>query len=94
MLLLLATACQKSAPETPYLRVTADSGRLYYADLRNTLHSPTGGFLAFRDLVTNESVRLPEGTYRTETVPFSEVERQRRKYMYNPSRPPRVEQDE
>ena len=93
LLLLLAAACQKGKPPSPYLRVTADTGRVYYADQRTMFHSPTAGFLSFRDLVTNESVRLQEGTYRGQEVPFSEVERWRHRYMYNPSRRPRVEND-
>ena len=74
--------------------MTADGGRLYFADARIMLHSPTAGFLSFRDLVTNESVRLQEGTYRTEEVPFTEVELWRERYMYNPSRRPHVENGE
>ena len=93
LLLLLTTACQRGQPPSPYLRVTEDSGRIYYADQRTLFHSPTAGFLSFRDLVTNESVRLPEGTYRRQEVPFSEIELWRQRYMYNPSRRPHVEND-
>jgi hypothetical protein len=88
--LVLMAACRKQEPQSPYVRITADDGRLYYADQRNALHSSTGGFLAFRDLVTNESVRLQGGTYTAEPVPFGEVEEQRQRYMYNPSQLPRA----
>ena len=93
LLLLLTAACQKGKPPSPYLRLTADTGRVYYADQRTMFHSPTAGFLSFRDLVTNQSVRLQEGTYRSQEVPFSEVERWRLRYMYNPSKPPSTEPD-
>jgi hypothetical protein len=90
--LALLVACARQEPPSPYVRVTAESGRIYYADQRNWLHSPTGGFLAFRDLVTAEKVRLRDGSYRTDYVPFAEVDRRRTEFMYNRSKPPRVDE--
>lgn len=90
--LALLAACRSSQIESPYLRVTADSGRIYYADTRNLLRSETGGFLAFRDLVTNEPVRLTNGTYSAQIVPFQEIDVRREEYMYNPARIPRVDE--
>lgn len=88
---LLFLACAPPKPQSPYLRVTEDGGRIYYADARNLLRSETGGFLSFRDLVTNEKVRLTNGTYTAEYVPFSEVQVRRNEHMYQPSKLPRVD---
>ncbi|MHC4958964.1 MAG: hypothetical protein ACYTGN_11375 [Planctomycetota bacterium] len=78
-------------PPSPYLRIAAHDGRLYFADRRNLFRSTEGGFLSFYDLVTNEKVRLAEGTYHSADVPYSEVERVRNDYMMQPSKLPRVD---
>jgi hypothetical protein len=88
-LLLFGVAC--SRPHSPFVRVTADDGRVYYADTQKTIHSEGGGFLAFRDLVTRESVRLKNGTYRAEECPPGEVQVRQDEYIADPSRKPRAE---
>jgi hypothetical protein len=85
---LLALAC--SAPRSSYVRVVAEDGRLYYANMDKALHSPSGGFLAFRDLVTGESVQLKNGSYLAQTCPQEEVAAQQQAFLDDPTRPPRV----
>jgi hypothetical protein len=90
--LLLAAACfAPRRPASPYLRIVHVSGRVYYADQRNLLLSSAGGFLSFYDLVTDEKVQLPNGTYTSQEVPYGEVKKAREAFMYNPSHPPTVE---
>lgn len=88
-LLVLAAAC-KSTPNTPYLRVTADDGRIYYAHKDRSLMSDSGGFLAFKDLVTREPVRLKNGTYRAEMCTRGEIAARQREYLDDPKHPPRA----
>lgn len=88
-MLLCASAC--SRPHSPFVRITADDGRVYYADTNRALHSPGGGFLAFRDLVTRENVRLKNGTYRAEECPVVEVQIRQDEYLADPGRKPRAE---
>lgn len=76
--------------DSPFLRVTADSGRVYYADMRRLLHSDAGGFLAFKDLVTLEEVRLENGTYHARVCPRREVDIRQQEYIHDPSHPPVV----
>ena len=87
---LLLAACA-TTETSPYLRVSADDGRIYYAHESRTLHSESGGFLAFKDLVTRESVRLKNGTYRMEPCPQGEVAHRQQEYLSDPTRPPRAE---
>jgi len=73
------------------VRITAEDGRVYYADTTRTLHSETGGFLSFRDVVTRESVRLKNGTYSAEECPVVEVQVRQDEYLADPTRKPRAE---
>lgn len=86
LLLLLAAAC--ASTPSPYTRVTADDGRVYYARMDYAFESRTGGFLTFKDLVTREDVRLSNGTYTTAECPREEVEFRQRRYLDDPSRIP------
>lgn len=82
----LLAAC--GGAHSPFLRVTADDGRVYYTRSDLSIHSPSGGFLAFRDLVTHEDVRLKNGTYRALECPPEEVEIRQRQFVADPARPP------
>ncbi|MHC4931034.1 MAG: hypothetical protein ACYTGV_02445 [Planctomycetota bacterium] len=86
---LLLSAC--GGQRSPFLRVTADSGRVYYTDMRQAYRSDTGGFLTFRDLVTREDVRLKNGTYHARECPQDEVQLRQMEYMDNPTKKPRIE---
>ncbi|MDH3592328.1 MAG: hypothetical protein OER88_10645 [Planctomycetota bacterium] len=87
----LVGACASSQPESEFVRITADTGRVYYANHHRTIHSESGGFLTFRDLITKESVRLKNGTYVAKFCPRGEVEVRQVEYLRNPTRPPRRE---
>jgi hypothetical protein len=84
--LLLAAAC--GGPRSPYVRIMADDGRVYYTHEELALHSPSGGFLTFRDLVTREQVQLKNGTYRALECPPSEVDIRQREYLDDPTHKP------
>jgi hypothetical protein len=86
LFLLLLGAC--AAPRSPFTRVTAEDGRLYYVRMDYAFKSVTGGFLTFRDLVTKEDVKLKNGTYSTEECPPEEVEYRQRRFIDDPSRKP------
>jgi len=73
---------------SPFVRVTADNGRVYYARWDMALHSPAGGFLTFKDLVTKEQVRLKNGTYVAKQCPESEVDIRQREYIEDPTHKP------
>jgi hypothetical protein len=73
---------------SPFVRVTADSGRVYYTRVELSFHSESGGFLTFRDLVTKEDVRLKNGTYTALECPPEEVDVRQREYLDDPSRKP------
>lgn len=92
-LLLVASfaACSSRPPESPFVRVTADDGRVYYADSERALHSPSGGFLTFRDLVTGETVRLKNGTYQAGICTREEVRERQVEYLQDPRRKPMAE---
>jgi hypothetical protein len=85
-LLLLLAAC--ASTPSPFLRVTADDGRVYYTRGEYALRSEAGGFLTFRDLVTHEDVRLKNGTYEAISCPPEEVDARQRRYIDDPSRKP------
>jgi hypothetical protein len=85
-ILLLAAACAPS--RSPFARVTSEDGRVYYARMDIAFHSEAGGFLAFRDLVTKESVRLKNGTYTALECPPEEVEVRQREFIDDPTRIP------
>jgi hypothetical protein len=85
--LLVLAACA-STPPSPYTRVTADDGRVYYARMDLAFDSRTGGFLSFRDLVTKEDVMLRSGTYTTAECPPEELDFRQRRYLDDPSRKP------
>ena len=86
--LLLAGACSRTPPSN-FVRITdQQSGRVYYANTDRSIHSEAGGFLTFRDLVTKESVRLPNGTYAAEFCPREEVEIRQVEYLRNPDKKP------
>lgn len=88
-LLLLAAAC--SRPQSPFVRIYAEDGRVYYARMDRALYTEAGGFLTFRDLVTKEQVRLPNGTYQALECPPDEVKQRQIEYLNDPTRPPRAE---
>ncbi|MHC4548349.1 MAG: hypothetical protein ACYTEZ_06180 [Planctomycetota bacterium] len=85
--LLLVAACT-GGERSPFVRVTAHDGRVYYARMDRALHSQAGGFLTFRDLVTKETVRLKNGTYVAEEVPPSEIAIRQQEYLDDPTRKP------
>lgn len=89
-LLPLLAACGPRRPQTPYVMIVHVSGRVYFSDLRNTLSSQTGGFVSFRDLVTNEPVRIQQGTYSTKETDWARIEEARKAYMYDSSKLPNV----
>jgi len=86
LVLLLASAC--GGPRSPYLRVTHDSGRVYYTRTDRALYIEKGGILTFRDLVTKEEVTLDGGTFVAQECPQTEVEIRQREYLDNPRRLP------
>jgi len=86
LLLLLAAACGPA--RSPYTRVTADDGRVYYVRLEYTFRSETGGFMTFRDLVTKEDVRLKNGTYTEAECPPAEVDFRQQQFIHDPTRKP------
>jgi len=83
----LVVACA-SGPSSPFVRVTTQDGRVYYANMDRTLHSEAGGFLSFRDLITREPVQLKNGTYEALACPPEEVEARQNEYIDDPSRKP------
>lgn len=85
--LLLLAACG-GGPRSSFVRITADNGRVYYARWDMALHSPAGGFLTFKDLVTKEQVRLKNGTYVAKGCPESEVDIRQREYIEDPTHKP------
>ncbi len=87
LLLLLAACIIKSPSANPYLRVTGNTGRLYYTRDSTTLITRTG-YLAFRDLVTGEEVKLRGGTYRVEECSRAEVEVRQLQWLEHPTRVP------
>ncbi|MGQ0615304.1 MAG: hypothetical protein ACT4PV_16355 [Planctomycetaceae bacterium] len=86
--LLVAAACGGGG-RSPFVRITADDGRVYYANQDKALFSTSRKFLTFRDLVTREQVMLDEGTFVAQECPVSEVEIRQREYLDNPAHPPR-----
>jgi len=86
LLLLVLAGC--ATQHSPYTRVTADDGRVYYVRMDLTFESKTGGFFTFRDLVTKEDVRLVNGSYTTEECPPYELEFRQRRYIDDPTRKP------
>lgn len=85
-LLFLLFAC--GGAHSPFTRVTADDGRVYYTRMDISFMSPSGGFLTFRDLVTREDVRLKNGTYAAGECPPQEVEYRQRVFLEDPARVP------
>jgi hypothetical protein len=86
-LLFLLGACG-GGTRSPFVRITADNGRVYYARWDMVLHSPAGGFLSFQDLVTKEPVRLKNGTYVAKQCPESEVDVRQREFIEDPTKKP------
>ena len=86
LFLLLLAAC--ASTHSPFTRVTADDGRVYYVRMDFAFDSKTGGFLTFRDLVTREDVRLKNGTYTAGECPPQEVEFRQRVFLEDPTRVP------
>ena len=78
-------------PDSPFVRVMADDGRVYYAEWPKALKSNTGGFLTFRDLVTGEQVHLTDGSYVAKMCPRQEVMVRQDEYLNDPTRVPRIE---
>ncbi len=87
LLLILAAACTGGA-RSPFARVTAEDGRVYYTRMEISFHSESGGFLTFRDLVTKESVRLKNGTYVALECPAEEVEIRQLEFIDDPTKVP------
>lgn len=90
-LLLVVAGCFGGREASPYLRITTQTGRLYYAHADRTLYSESGGFVTFRDVITREDVRLKNGTYFTEACPVAEVDAQQQAFLDDPTKPPRRE---
>ncbi len=88
LLTVLAAMSCGGGQRSPFVRVMTDSGRVYYADMRRTLHSESGGFLAFRCVVTSDMVRLKDGSYRALECPKEEVDARQRQYLRDPSKKP------
>lgn len=87
LFVVLLSACM-GGERSPFARVTADDGRVYYARMEIAFHSESGGFLTFRDLVTKEDVRLKNGTYVALECPPEEVEVRQREFIDNPTKVP------
>ena len=85
-LLFLLAAC--GGARSPFARVTADDGRVYYTRMEISFYSESGGFLTFRDLVTKENVRLKNGTYVALECPPQEVEIRQREFIDDPAKVP------
>jgi len=92
-LLAAALGACMGGPDSPFVRITASDGRVYYARVDRTIHSSSGGFLAFHDLVTREEVRLKNGTYRAAECPPEEVDERQRAYIDDPTRKPMATDD-
>lgn len=88
LLLLLPLGACGGGTRSPFVRITADNGRVYYARWDMVLHSPAGGFLSFKDLVTKEPVRLKNGSYVAKQCPESEVDVRQREYIEDPTHKP------
>ncbi len=86
LFLVLSAAC--GGARSPFARVTADDGRVYYTRMDLSFHSESGGFLSFRDLVTRESVRLKNGTYTALECPPQEVEFRQIEFIDDPTKVP------
>ena len=87
LFLVLAAACT-GGQRSPFARVTADDGRVYYTRMEISFHSESGGFLTFRDLVTKETVRLKNGTYVALECPPEEVDIRQREFIDDPTKVP------
>jgi len=87
-LLLPLLACCAARPQSPFLRVTADDGRVYYAHTERSIHSEGGGFLTFRDLVTREQVKLKNGSYSAQMCHPDEVKVRQVEYLQDPTKKP------
>lgn len=87
LVFLFLTACTGGA-RSPFARVTADDGRVYYTRMEISFHSESGGFLTFRDLVTREDVRLKNGTYVALECPPQEVEVRQLEFIDDPTKVP------
>lgn len=86
LFLLLLAAC--GGMTSPYARVMADDGRVYYTRMEIAFRSESGGFLTFRDLVTKESVRLKNGSYQALQCPREEVEVRQVEFLDDPTKVP------
>ena len=89
--LLLAAGSCSSRPPSPFVRITSESGRIYYARYDRSLHSDSQGWVTFRDLVTGEQVRLLDGTYTALECPPGEIAVRQDEYLADPTRVPRAE---
>lgn len=78
-----------------FLRVVADTGRIYYAETDKALviHDAEDksviGFMTFRDVLTKETVRLENGTYYSMPCPNDEVDVRQHEWLADGT-PPRV----
>ena len=88
LVFLLAAVAACGGAQSPFVRVTVDDGRVYYARMEISLYSEAGGFLTFRDLVTKQDVRLKNGSYTALECPPEEVEVRQNEYINDPSKPP------
>lgn len=88
LFLLAAVAACGGGAQSPFVRVTADDGRVYYARMEISLYTEAGGFLTFRDLVTKEDVRLKNGSYTALECPPEEVDVRQREFIDDPTKRP------
>ena len=87
LVFLFLAACS-GGTRSPFARVTAEDGRVYYARMEISFYTESGGFLTFKDLITREDVRLKNGTYTALECPPEEVEVRQREFLDDPTKVP------
>ena len=89
-LLALALLACGGRSKAYYVRVVEPDGRAYYVHTQDALYSESAGFVTFRDLVTREDVRLPNGRYSAEPCSEEEVSKAQVAYLGNPRKKPKA----
>ena len=78
----LLNACG-GGKRSAYVRVVEPDGRAYYAETGRSMYTDAGGFVTFRDLVTNEAVELANGKYSAVACTEDEVAKAQTTWLQN-----------